>query len=161
MSDATDIPASGPGDPPPDDARFRVRRGPSGRLGGLARTWRESSGLRKLAYFALAGLLALTGFWIVLTRDMPDAAKLLEYQPPLPTMVRDIDGNIVYSYARERRVQLRFVDFPRPLINAFLSAEERLALRHEWGRGSFQQNAEGAVVFVDAQGFAEPVLPAR
>jgi penicillin-binding protein 1A len=29
------------------------------------------------------------------------------------------------SYARERRVQLRFVDFPEPLINAFLSAEDK------------------------------------
>lgn len=37
----------------------------------------------------------------------------------------------------------------------------RLALRREWGRGSFQLNAEGAVMFVDGQGFAEPVLPAR
>jgi penicillin-binding protein 1A len=45
-------------------------------------------------------------------------------------MVRGVDGQIVYSYARERRVQLRFVDFPKPLINAFLSAEDKTFWTH-------------------------------
>ena len=130
MSDVTDSPASDPGDQPPGDAHFRVRREDTGRFAGLARSWRERGRLRKLTYVGMAGLLAIAGFWIVLTRDLPDANKLLEYQPPLPTMVRDIDGNIVYSYARERRVQLRFVDFPRPLINAFLSAEDKTFWTH-------------------------------
>lgn len=41
-----------------------------------------------------------------------------------------MDGEIVHSYARERRVQLRFVDFPRPLLNAFLSAEDKTFWTH-------------------------------
>jgi penicillin-binding protein 1A len=36
----------------------------------------------------------------------------------------------VSSYARERRVQLRFVDFPPQLINAFLSAEDKTFWTH-------------------------------
>ncbi|MFK4985790.1 transglycosylase domain-containing protein, partial [Klebsiella pneumoniae] len=36
----------------------------------------------------------------------------------------------VSSYARERRVQLRFVDFPDPLIHAFLSAEDKTFFEH-------------------------------
>jgi penicillin-binding protein 1A len=69
-------------------------------------------------------------FWIVLTRNLPSADKLLDYQPPLPTMVRGIDGEIVYSYARERRVQLTFDDFPKPMINAFRAAEDKTFWTH-------------------------------
>jgi penicillin-binding protein 1A len=45
-------------------------------------------------------------------------------------MVRGVNGEIVYSYAREKRVQLRFVDFPKPLINAYLSAEDKTFWTH-------------------------------
>ncbi len=44
--------------------------------------------------------------------------------------MRGIDGRIVYSYARERRVQLRFVDFPVPMVNAFLAAEDKSFWTH-------------------------------
>jgi penicillin-binding protein 1A len=129
MTDAND-----PGEQPPEDATFRIRREASGGLAGvkrsIGRAWRERKWLRRFGYLCAAGLVGLGVFWIVLTRDMPDANKLLEYQPPLPTMVRGMDGEIVYSYARERRVQLRFVDFPRPLVNAFLSAEDRTFWTH-------------------------------
>ncbi|MES2301568.1 MAG: transglycosylase domain-containing protein, partial [Pseudomonadota bacterium] len=68
--------------------------------------------------------------WLTVARGLPSADKLLTYQPPLPTMVRGYDGEIVSSYARERRVQLRFVDFPEPMINAFLSAEDKTFWTH-------------------------------
>ncbi|KHK91177.1 penicillin-binding protein 1A [Novosphingobium malaysiense] len=126
MSDPTD----NSGEPQSADATYRVRREPSGAMAAFATTWREHKWWRRFAYLCLAGFVCLAGFWIVLTRDLPDASKLLEYQPPLPTMVRDIDGEIVYSYARERRVQLRFVDFPKPLVNAFLSAEDKTFWTH-------------------------------
>lgn len=140
MTDAND-----PGETPPEDATFRIRRKASGRLAGprarlvdltgpvgerAGNAWRSSKWVRRLGYLGLAGLVGFVGLWIVVTRDMPDAKKLLEYQPPLPTMVRGIDGEVVYSYARERRVQLRFVDFPRPMINAFLSAEDKTFWSH-------------------------------
>ncbi|WP_454797305.1 penicillin-binding protein 1A [Novosphingobium lindaniclasticum] len=119
---------------PPEDAHYRIRRGAggrfAGRFSGLGRAWRERKGLRRLSYVAGAGLVVLGGLWVGFTHDLPDANKLLEYQPPLPTMVRGIDGEIVYSYARERRVQLRYVDFPRPLVDAFLSAEDKTFWTH-------------------------------
>lgn len=134
MSDPTDSPgtrnAASPGEQPPEDASYRIRREASGRFAMLKRAWRERRWLRRFGYLCMAGLVGLIGFWVVLTRDMPDAASLLEYQPPLPTMVRGIEGDIVYSYARERRVQLRFVDFPRPLTNAFLAAEDKTFWTH-------------------------------
>ncbi|MCJ2181675.1 transglycosylase domain-containing protein [Novosphingobium sp. 1949] len=119
----------------PEDARFSLRRGASrgfaGRLGGRISTlWRERKWLRRFGYLCLAGLVVLAGLWIAMTRDLPDAKSLLAYQPPLPTMVRDIHGEIAYSYARERRVQLRFQDIPPQVYNAFLSAEDRTFWTH-------------------------------
>lgn len=117
-------------EPESEPLSYRIRRDAGGMFASLASTWRARRWLRVLVYLALAGFAALAVFWFVITRDLPDENKLLAYQPPLPTMVRDIDGAIVYSYARERRVQLRFVDFPRPLINAFLSAEDKTFWSH-------------------------------
>ena len=109
--------------------RFRIRRD-SGVIGWLRNAWRTKRWFRWLVLASGGFLLALLVFWFILTRDLPDADKLLDYQPPLPTVVRGIEGEIVYSYARERRVQLQFEDLPEPLINAFLSAEDKTFWSH-------------------------------
>ncbi len=69
-------------------------------------------------------------FWLLFARGLPDARTLLDYQPPLPTVVRDINGEPVYSFARERRVQLQYSDFPPMLVNAYLSAEDKTFFSH-------------------------------
>jgi len=91
----------------------------------MARRWS-----RWLAIVVLVLALAYGVLWVTVIRSLPSADKLLTYQPPLPTMVRGNDGEIVSSYARERRVELRFVDFPQPLIGAFLSAEDKSFFTH-------------------------------
>ncbi|HMO69135.1 MAG TPA: transglycosylase domain-containing protein, partial [Novosphingobium sp.] len=130
--------------PSPESASYRIRRDARGLVaalrGGLERLgdlwgsarlrWGESRRFRLAGYGLLAGLLVLIGGWILIARDLPSADKLLDYQPPLPTMVRGVDGEIVHSYARERRVQLRFVDFPERLINAYLAAEDKTFWTH-------------------------------
>ena len=80
----------------------------------------------------LAGgfLIALTLFWLIFARGLPDAATLLEYEPPLPTIVRDINGEPVHSYARERRVQLQYSDYPPLLIRSYLAAEDKTFFEH-------------------------------
>ena len=115
---------------PAEQVTYRIRRDAGGFVRRLFAAWRKRPLLRWLGYTALAGFAALGVFWAILVKDLPSTDKLLDYQPPLPTMVRGYDGEIVYSYARERRVQLRFVDFPRPLINAFLSAEDKTFWTH-------------------------------
>src|ERR671918_124231 len=67
-----------------------------------------------LAYFLL---------WLIFARGLPSAESLLTYEPVLPTYVRDIDGQPVQTFARERRVQLAYEEFPPQLINAFLISE--------------------------------------
>jgi len=129
---------------PPEDVRLRIRRETASLVaslggviawlaetgGNLRENWRESARFRRVGFVLGGVILAFLLFWVLIERNLPSADKLLDYQPPLPTMVRGIDGGIVYSYARERRVQLRFVDFPRPLINAYLSAEDKTFWTH-------------------------------
>ncbi|WP_298287141.1 transglycosylase domain-containing protein [Novosphingobium sp.] len=92
--------------------------------------WRTSRWFRLANYLLAAFLVAWFVLWVAVIRTLPSADRLLTYQPPLPTMVRGNDGEIVSSYARERRVQLRFVDFPEPMINAFLAAEDKTFWTH-------------------------------
>lgn len=110
--------------------RYRIRRDTQGALAWFRQNWRNSALFRWLAIALGALLLAWLILWLIVARNLPSANSLLDYQPPLPTVVRGIDGEIVDSYARERRVQLQFVDFPRPLINAFLSAEDKTFWTH-------------------------------
>lgn len=108
----------------------RIRRGSEGALTWFRENWRAKRWFRWVS-LAIGAFLALyLAVWLILARDLPDAETLLEYQPPLPSMVRGYDGEIVDSYARERRVQLQFKDFPRPLINAYLSAEDKTFWTH-------------------------------
>ncbi|UAK23981.1 penicillin-binding protein 1A [Sphingomonas nostoxanthinifaciens] len=98
----------------------------SGRLSHLfARRW-VRWGLAALVLLAAAyGLL-----WALFLRDLPSAQALLAYEPPLPTNVRAIDGTPVYSFARERRVQLSYDEFPPQLVQAFISAEDKTFFHH-------------------------------
>ena len=79
-----------------------------------------------------AGFLALAyvAFWFAFVRGLPDASALLKYEPPLPTNIRSIDGTPVYSYARERRVQLSYDEYPPLLVKAYLAAEDRTFFEH-------------------------------
>ena len=139
-----------PDDQPSESVRLRIRR-EAGGLWSRARTlgrsallgwnntrlrdwyaqqWGQNRRFRIANYLLAAFLAANLVLYVAVTRNLPSAETLLTYQPPLPTMVRGINGEIVYSYARERRVQLRYVDFPDQLVNAYLSAEDKSFWSH-------------------------------
>lgn len=96
----------------------------------LGERWRNSRAFRWLAILAGIALVLLAALWFFLTRDLPDARKLVNYQPALPSVVRGIDGEIVHRFERERRVQLQYEDFPPELIEAFLAAEDKTFFSH-------------------------------
>ncbi|MEY4056119.1 MAG: hypothetical protein RL519_1454, partial [Pseudomonadota bacterium] len=116
-----------------ESIHLRIRREAGGLLARLQdhaagqwfmANWQSSKRFRQVGYALAAVLVLYLLLWVTVLRTLPSADRLLSYQPPLPTMVRGVNGEIVYSYARERRVQLRYVDFPKPLVNAYLSAED-------------------------------------
>ena len=113
-----------------DYIRHRLTGDPARFLGWMRANWHGSRRLRVATYLAGIGLILLVLAWASLARNLPEADSLLEYETPLPTVVRGVDGEIVHSYARERRVQLQYVDFPQPMIQAFLSAEDKTFFSH-------------------------------
>lgn len=123
-----------PPDEQPDSSKsrmaHRIVREPATRLRWAWRVVTRRGWPRRIAIALVLMSVAYGAVWATFLRTLPSAESLLTYQPPLPTMVRGADGEIVSSYARERRVQLRFVDFPRPLIGAFLSAEDKSFFQH-------------------------------
>jgi penicillin-binding protein 1A len=112
-SDPFDVPAENTA---PRDGRWR----------GL---WQRRL-VRWAAYLLALLVVAFGVFWLVFARDLPSVEKLKAYEPPLPTNVRGADGAPVYSYARERRVELAYNEYPPLLVKAFLAAEDRTFFEH-------------------------------
>ncbi|WP_375380341.1 penicillin-binding protein 1A [uncultured Sphingomonas sp.] len=82
---------------------------------------------------ALLALLAAAGYgilWATVIRQLPSVDALRTYEPPLPTNVRGGDGTPIYSYARERRVELSYAEYPPLLVRAFLAAEDKNFFSH-------------------------------
>ncbi len=113
----------------PTNLRMRLTRGGSDALGLWRRVAGSRWGRRGLAVLLFL-LVAYIAFWFAFMRNLPDASALLRYEPPLPTNIRAYDGRPVYSYARERRVQLSYEEFPPLLVKAYLAAEDRTFFSH-------------------------------
>lgn len=110
--------------------RYRVSRDLGGAATWFGEKWRSSL-LFKLLAAGLAGAMVLwLALWFFLASDLPETEGLVGYQTPLPTVVRGADGEIVHSYARERRVQLQYADFPDRLVQAYISAEDKTFFSH-------------------------------
>ncbi|MFA6220452.1 MAG: transglycosylase domain-containing protein [Erythrobacter sp.] len=116
--------------PPLDYFRYRISRDPQRLHAWFKDNWAHSRRLRIASYLAALGVALMVLVWAILARNLPDAESLVDYETPLPTVVRGIDGEIVHSYARERRVQLQYADFPRQLIESFLAAEDKTFFTH-------------------------------
>ncbi len=98
-------------------------------LGRATRLW--TNRWARLAVIAVGlALLAALLVWLLFARNLPDARQLLAYEPPLPTNVRAYDGSPVQSYARERRVELAYDEFPPLLVKAYMAAEDKTFFEH-------------------------------
>ncbi|QJQ32230.1 penicillin-binding protein [Sphingomonas lacunae] len=95
----------------------------------FSRNWHRRW-FRWLVWSSCVGLFGLFLLWLLVIRDLPSADRLLTYEPPLPTIVRDVEGVPTHSFARERRVQLDYDEFPPLLVRAFLAAEDRTFWEH-------------------------------
>jgi penicillin-binding protein 1A len=99
--------------------------------------------VKGLAVLAVLAAAAYGVLWVLVIRDLPSVDQLRTYEPPLPTNVRSIDGTPIYSYARERRVELSYAEYPPLLVRAYLAAEDRTFFEHH---GVDYPGLAGAVV---------------
>jgi penicillin-binding protein 1A len=81
-----------------------------------------------IAGAALFGLFAAV--WLYFATGLPSADTLLAYQPPLPTKIRSYEGDPVQTFARERRVNLSYDEYPPIVVEAFVSAEDKTFFSH-------------------------------
>jgi penicillin-binding protein 1A len=91
----------------------------------FARKW-----VRRLAWLGAGGFAFFTAIWLFFASGLPSSETLLAYQPPLPTNVRGYDGNPTQTFARERRVELDYDEYPPLVVNAFISAEDKTFFSH-------------------------------
>ena len=113
----------------PTAISYRLKREAEGFIGKW-QVWWQSKRFRRATYAVGAFVLFLMLFWVLFARNLPDAEALIEYESPLPTVVRDVNGEPFHSYARERRVQLEYADFPKLLVRAYLAAEDKTFFSH-------------------------------
>ncbi|TPG22778.1 penicillin-binding protein [Sphingomonas koreensis] len=124
------------------NVRLRLRREVSGLGDGVKRLWSRWWGKALVVLVGLF-LLGIVLFWLLFARGLPSVDKLRAYEPPLPTYVRGIDGAPIHSYARERRVELSYDEYPPQLVHAFLAAEDKTFFEHH---GVDLTGTAGAVV---------------
>ena len=116
-------------DQPHSSVSFRLRRDVDTLRELLKSVW-QRWWVKLLALFGALMLLAYALVWVLFARDLPSVDGLRAYEPPLPTNVRAIDGTPVHSYARERRIELSYAEYPPLLIRAFLAAEDKTFFDH-------------------------------
>lgn len=63
-------------------------------------------------------------------RELPDYRQLANYEPSVMSRVYAGDGRLIEEYAVEGRVFVPFSAIPKPVVNAFLSSEDKTFYSH-------------------------------
>ena len=91
----------------------------------FARKW-----VRRLGILFLVGFVLFSGMWLYFASTIPTSETLLAYKSALPTNVRGYEGNPVQTFARERRVNLDYDEYPPMVVHAFIWAEDKTFFSH-------------------------------
>ena len=78
----------------------------------------------------LAGIGGVLWVFWSFGRDLPDYAKLADYEPPVVTRIHAGDGALLAEYATQKRLFMPTQAMPPDLIAAFLSAEDKSFYKH-------------------------------
>jgi penicillin-binding protein 1A len=91
---------------------------------------------RRATFLVLLGLSAvfgaLVGLMLVYSIDLPQMEDLAKYRPATTTVLLDVQGREIGSFALERRVVLPYTAFPPVLRTALISIEDKTFERN-WG----------------------------
>jgi len=78
----------------------------------------------------LAGVLLLAFAAAIIYPGLPSLETLTDYQPKIPLRVFSADGKLIAEFGEERRALVRIGDFPQPLTQAILAAEDERFYQH-------------------------------
>ena len=73
--------------------------------------------------------LLFSALWYF-SSGLPDYKKLENYEPPVSSRVYASNGDLIAEYAIEKRLFIPYEAIPKPVINAFLSAEDKNFFDH-------------------------------
>jgi len=73
--------------------------------------------------------LLFSALWYF-SSGLPDYKKLETYEPPVSSRVYANNGELIAEYAIEKRLFIPYEAIPKPIINAFLSAEDKNFFNH-------------------------------
>lgn len=84
---------------------------------------------------ALTSLVAVVGIAAVaiyyyLAPTLPDVATLRDIRLQVPLRIYSRDGRLLAQIGEQRRTPVRFEDIPRPVVNAFIAAEDDRFFAH-------------------------------
>jgi penicillin-binding protein 1A len=88
------------------------------------------------AIFLIFVVLAVAGAGGVLYgfyhfgKGLPEYQQLADYNPPVVTRIHAGDGHLMAEFARQKRVFVPIEAMPKPIIKAFLSAEDKTFYTH-------------------------------
>jgi penicillin-binding protein 1A len=95
----------------------------------IAERWFVMAGVGLLAAIALVGMIvAIYAAWLF--HALPDASDLADYRPATATRVYAGDGTLIGEFSDERRIYVSYEQIPRPVVEAFLAAEDRNFFKH-------------------------------
>ena len=75
---------------------------------------------------------AMTGLFIVYRSDLPEVQSLEDYRPNVITELYSDDGQVIGSFALQRRIVISYEQIPRLMREAIISTEDQRFLKH-WG----------------------------
>jgi penicillin-binding protein 1A len=90
-------------------------------------SWLFSLGFTLLIIAVAVGL----GLFNHFSKDLPEYSQLAKYDPPNITRLYTADGRLLAEYATQKRVFVPLKAIPKPVIEAFLAAEDKNFYQHE------------------------------
>ncbi len=96
----------------------------------------------------IVGAAAVAYFVWHYSQDLPDYAKLQDYQPPVMTRLHAANGTLIAEYARERRLFLPIQAVPDGIIKAYMAAEDKNFYKH----GGLDFTGIGRAVLANIEG---------
>ncbi len=79
---------------------------------------------------AVLGMLIGVAVYHSFNKDLPDYTEMAKYDPPTSTRLYAADGKLLAEYATEKRLFVPLSAIPKPVVNAFLSAEDKNFYSH-------------------------------
>ncbi len=126
---------------PPPNKPFLAPRGISRRANFRPPTKRRKKLAGSAAFVILAVLAAmfgsLGGLLLIYTVDLPQIEELERYRPNTTTVLYDVHGTEIGSFALERRIVVGYDELPPVLRNAVISIEDKNFESH-WGVNLFR-----------------------